>query len=226
MAYGERRVLDPAAAHPPAPRPPTPRGRPWLSWSVIGLSVAVYLLEVNTGQPLWQQGSLRGPELVGGQWWRLFTTVFVHGGPLHLFFNMSVVWTLGTVLERGVATWRLALISSITALGAGTFVLLFAFEHHTVGASGMILGWVGAMLPIATLHGRRQLGIWLLQVAIISLLPGVSWQGHLGGFLFGLPCGLLLRNRARYFAQGAPLLLALALACAFGAAFLQGRWAW
>src|SRR5206468_7711605 len=121
---------------------------------------------------------------------------------------------LGFPLERAVGAGRMAIISWVTALGSSTFALLFSFDVPTVGASGMILGWAGALLPVATRETRRSLGTWLVQVAVLSLIPGVSWQGHLGGFLFGLPCGYALRlGRARFTALG-PVLMAAATATA------------
>ncbi|HME92257.1 MAG TPA: rhomboid family intramembrane serine protease, partial [Myxococcaceae bacterium] len=136
----------------------------------------------------------------------------------HIFFNMSAVYTLGAALERGLGTWRFALVSLATCLGSAAFALFFSFRVPTVGASGMILGWAGAMLPISTRAGRQNLLIWLVQVAVISLLPGVSWQGHLGGFLFGLPCGIALRAGARWFNLFGPLVAVMAAVIAVLAA--------
>jgi membrane associated rhomboid family serine protease len=131
---------------------------------------------------------------------------------------MSAVWTLGMTLERGLGSGRFLMLSLITCVGSGAFALLFNFNVLTVGASGMILGWAGAMLPISTRQGQRELGIWLVQVAAISLLPGVSWAGHLGGFLFGVPCGLGLRLGRAVYTRATPLLLAIASVVAFIAA--------
>lgn len=183
--------------------------------AVIGISVVRFLLDL----PLFSQEvllpwALYGPAIERGQWWRLLTYAVEHGSVLHIFFNMSVVWTLGIPLERMLGSWRFLIISLATALGAAAVSLFFAFNQQMVGASGMILGWAGAMLPISTRAGRRQLGIWLVQVAIISLLPHVSWQGHLGGFMFGLPFGLALRGGSRVFSYLAPVLLIGAAAIA------------
>jgi membrane associated rhomboid family serine protease len=60
--------------------------------------------------------------------------------------------------------------------------------------------------------------VWLVQIAVISLIPGVSWQGHLGGFVFGVLCGLALRAGPRAFPYLAPLLLFLASAAVVVAA--------
>jgi membrane associated rhomboid family serine protease len=92
-------------------------------------------------------------------------------------------------------------------------VLAFDFERTTVGISGVILTWAGATLPLVGKSGRKELGVWLVQVAVISLLPGVSWAGHLGGFLFGVPFGMSLRKGTSRFSTVAPFV-------AFGAAVL------
>jgi membrane associated rhomboid family serine protease len=226
----------PGHEHPPGPERPVepsapPVRQPWppVCAVVIGGSVVLYLLDVllsrESGALLWgargpffQWTALFGPLVQAGQAWRVLTTVFMHGGLLHLGFNMSVVYSLGMPLERGIGSGRFLLISLVTALGGSAFALLFNFNVPTVGASGMILGWGGTMLLIATREFRRGIVFWLVQVAAISLIPGVSWAGHLGGFLFGLPMGLALRSGPRVFARAAPLLLAIAVVVVYIAA--------
>lgn len=214
MAIGERQVLEP-------PRAPEASNEPrstFFSWALIASATLVYLADLALSAErgagwLMNEGLLYGPLVRQGEWWRVLLTILAHGGPLHLALNMSVVWTLGRALERAIRTWRFAVLSLGCALGSALFVLIFAYDKPTLGASGMILGYAGAMLPIATRSGRRQLGTWLLQVAVLSLLPGISWQGHLGGFLLGLPFGWALRGGASRFRVAAPLLL-FAAACA------------
>lgn len=213
----------PPDAPPPPPTGPLPR--PWVCQAVLVCAVALFGLErlprvlpgvfpalfpANALPPL----GLYGPAVQAGQYWRLVGVVLEHGGLLHLVFNMSVVVTLGFTLERALGSLRFLGLSVVAALGASTFSLLFDFNTPMVGASGMILGWAGAMLPIATREGRRELLIWLAQIAVLSLLPFVSWSGHLGGFLFGLPCGVALRLGRRVYARALPILLFLSLAVA------------
>lgn len=224
MAIGERRVLDPTTGG--GKKRFDLRRIPWISGAVLVISVLVFAAEAFARIPLLERFALHGPPVVReGEWHRVLTTVVTHGSLMHIGFNMMVLWSLGISFERGIGTWRFALISLITALGSAVFVLWFAFDVYTVGASGMILGWAGAMLPIATKQGRRQLSTWLIQIALLSALPLffpailISWQGHLGGFLFGLPAGLLLRERAKYFPIGAPVLLFVTAALVVVAAY-------
>lgn len=213
MALGDRRVMDRTPGE--VRRPPRSfRESPVVCWTIIAASAYTMALEIFAGSDMKERFWLM-PAEVGDQWWRVLTTMVVHGNPIHLLLNMSVVWTVGFQLERAIGSARFLVISLVTALGSSTFVLFFSPpDIPTVGASGMIIGWIGAMLFIVRPEARQSFVIWLVQIAVISFLPGVSWQGHLGGFIFGLPCGFLLRDRARYFNVGAPVVLMLAVLAA------------
>lgn len=188
------------------PKPPIA----WVSYTILLGSVIVFgadalLPEAKISDRL----GLFGPEVLQGQWWRPFTCVFVHGGLLHIVFNMSAVLSLGRVVELNIGSFRFLIASLVGAMGSALAVLVWKFEQRTVGASGVILAWAGALLPIVNQAGRKQLGVWLAQVALISLLPQVSGAGHLGGFLFGLPCGWLMRRPRQQFQALAPVLIFL-----------------
>ncbi len=229
-----RDTWEPAGAPGPerpteSPTPPVRQPWPPVCAAVLVGSVALYLFDaflspeqgsllVGAQGALFQWAALYGPLVQEGQYWRALSCVFVHGGLIHLGFNMSVVYSLGMPLERGIGSGRFLAISLAAALGASAFALLFNFNVPTVGASGMILGWGGAMLLIATREFRRSLLFWLAQVLVISFLPGVSWAAHLGGFLFGLPMGFALRLGNRVFVRAAPLLLAITVAVVYIAA--------
>ena len=165
-------------------------------------------------------GALFSPAVRNGQWWRTISYAFAHGSVVHLVFNMMAASALGVPLERRIGTSKFLQLSLITCLGSAAAVLVVPRAHTvpTVGASGMILGWAAALLFMLGRAQVRELGKMLLLNAVISLIPGISWQGHLGGFLFGLPCGYLLRRDATTFSSRAPILVAIAGALAlFGA---------
>jgi membrane associated rhomboid family serine protease len=216
MTFREKQVLQPGPEADTAPVAQRRAPLPVVSWGIITLAVLRFLydLTVLNNEVLLTSWHLNGPAIAQGEWWRLLGHAFVHGGGrdvsiklLHIFFNMSAVFTLGMTLERVLGHWRFAIISAATCLGSAAAALFLAYDHEMVGASGMILGWAGVMLPIATRTGRRELTTWLVQVAVISLLPNVSWQGHLGGFLAGIPFGLALRAGPRVFNYAAPVIL-------------------
>ena len=206
MTLQEKRVLDPRL-------PPARSLRiPFFSTGVIALSTGMYLAEISGrwGNLARHPLALYGPKVAAGEWWRIFGYAIEHGNSLHLIMNMFAAYSLGFGLERLLGTPRFALISLICCVGSAALVLFFGFNLPTIGASGMIVGWAGAVLPLMNQAGRRMLLGNLVVIAVISLIPGVSWQGHLGGFLFGLPCGLSLRLRPRSFSYVAPALLFLA----------------
>lgn len=210
MALGKKELWpqgnEPSPQDPAQPPPPPQRRRTRptpVTFALIGVSAVVLLVFGQGHAPAW--GELYGPAVAQGEWWRLVTTLFTHANGLHLFFNMSVVWTVGRVLEVLLGSVRFLLVTLVTGLGAGLFVLLLNYDVPTVGMSGAILGWVGFLLPVIRKEGRRQLLVWLVQVVVISLLPGVSWAGHLGGFLSGLPLGFALRKGPKAFSVALPV---------------------
>jgi membrane associated rhomboid family serine protease len=172
-----------------------------------------------------QFGALYAPSVRDGEWWRVITYAFEHGGRIHLLFNMLAIYSLGIPLERRIGTVRFLQLSFVVCLGSAALVLLLPGAGGpvpTVGASGVIFGWAGALLFLLGRAQVRELGRLLLLNALISLLPGVSWQGHLGGFLFGLPCGFILRREPEAFSARAPILAAVAGSLAIYAVYHSG----
>jgi len=75
--------------------------------TLIGINVAVYLLELATGgnidgvgSQIFEKGALFGPLVANGDWWRLITAAFLHYGPIHLGFNMFFLYWIGTPVEQ------------------------------------------------------------------------------------------------------------------------------
>ena len=101
-------------------------------------------------------GALYGPSVREGEWWRMITYAFTHaaepslsgtGSLLHIGFNLLAASALGVPLERRIGSLRFLQLSFVVCLGSAAMVLVFpgARMLPTVGASGMILGWAGAL---------------------------------------------------------------------------------
>lgn len=130
------------------------------------------------------------------EWWRLFTVVALHGGIMHLLFNMWALWVLGPQVERGSGQFPF-LMFYLACAGAGSAVS-FQFEDFSflaVGASGAIFGLFGVWLSWAyrhrkTMQGRdmlSQIGFLLaINLALPFLIPNVAWQAHIGGLVAGI----------------------------------------
>ena len=155
-------------------------------------------------------GGLCGPPAVltdGGEWWRIFTSGFLHGGFIHLALNMFVLYILGTLLEPAIGTRRLLGIY-VVSLIAGSFGALLLSEpfRYTVGASGAIYGLFGATLLVARNRGLdqvvTQLGFWLvLNLVLTFSISGISIGGHLGGLAGGALAGLIVLAAERRSAR-------------------------
>jgi rhomboid protease GluP len=137
--------------------------------------------------------------VAAGEWWRIFTVVLLHGGITHILFNMWALWVLGPQVERGVGTWPfVSLYVAAAGVGGAAAYFLGDIGDVGVGASGAIFGLFGIWLSWAfhrrnTAYGRaalNQIGFLLLiNAAMPFIIPGISWQAHLGGLVAGLVIG-------------------------------------
>jgi membrane associated rhomboid family serine protease len=174
-------------------RIPVDAGR--ISLGIIGINVLVYLLQEATSHrdvSVYGLGAMQGYSVASGDYWRLLTSEFLHGGLLHLVLNMVALYMFGPVAERVLGTSRFVATYLTLAVGASTFVYLFTDPSTaTVGASGAIFGLFGLVFVLMLKAGQdvRSLLVLLGINAFISLQHGISWQAHLGGFLAGVMLG-------------------------------------
>lgn len=172
---------------------------------LIALNVAVFLAEVGTGggglktlaSSLLPEFGLFGPWVAEGEWYRLFTSAFLHAGLWHIAGNMLLLYFLGRVLEPGIGTARFVAIY-LVSLFAGSFgALLLSPDSLSFGASGAVFGVLGATFVIARGRGVDALAsavgiVLLLNLAFSFGVPGISIGAHLGGLFAGVLSGLLI----------------------------------
>lgn len=180
------------------------RGNPqFVTISLMAINVLVFI-GVHVGSDRVVDDLVLIPFLVDSEPWRLLTSAFTHVQVFHIFSNLFMLWVLGPPLEQMLGRVRYLILYLLSALGGSVAVwMLSSPVSATLGASGAVLGLVGATLVI---HRARGLDItWILgYVAITAVLsfaiPGISWQGHLGGFVTGAAIAgiyLLLNNHRR-----------------------------
>lgn len=137
----------------------------------------------------------------GGHWWRLTTAMFVHGGLIHFGFNSYALLNLGPLMESEFGTERFWIIYLLTGIAGNLTHVLLSDPRRSfvVGASVALCGMVGVLLAYGWRLGTRTgqairaaMTRFAFMILIISLLPGISWQGHLGGFLAGLGLGWVI----------------------------------
>lgn len=167
-------------------------GNPVVTWTIIGLCVAAFVAQ--SAVPRFAALTVFRPEFGAVQPWRFLTTAFLHGGLMHLAFNMYALYLVGPTLELVLGRWRYVALYVISAVGGSVAVLLFASPHSaawvtaTVGASGAVFGLFGALA--VTLRRLRRpsnqvLVLIAINLALGFIVPAVSWQAHLGGLLTG-----------------------------------------
>jgi membrane associated rhomboid family serine protease len=172
---------------------------------LVGINVAVYLLELATGgqitgvgSTIYEEGFLAAPPVADGEWWRLITATFLHYGPLHLLMNMYALWLFGQALEAELGHWRFVLVYVVSGLAGSAGALIVHPNIPTVGASGAIFGVLGAAVVLEIrgryVFGGQALGFLGLSLIFTFVIPGISIGGHLGG-LAGGALAMLAINR-------------------------------
>ena len=175
---------------------------------LVALNVVVYLITVaqgaglnDPGGKLFYKWALYGPAVDNGDWWRLITSAFLHGGMIHIAFNMLALWWLGAPVEMALGRLRYIGLYLVSGL-AGSAGALIANPHSvTVGASGAIFGLLGAGLILewratGSLAGNY-LTLILINLAISFAVPGISYGGHIGGLLGGIAVTLAFTHSGR-----------------------------
>ncbi len=177
------------------------RGKPVVTYSLIGVTALVYLLQILPGSPVTNALVFFGP-LTPSEPWRLITALFVHsqGSLLHILFNMFSLYIFGPLIEGLVGRVRFIALYLVSGLGGSVAVLLLAPTTPVLGASGAIFGLLGAYFVIQRRLGGNNIPLLILigLNLVIGFLPGtnIAWQAHLGGLVVGGAVALVyLRTR-------------------------------
>jgi membrane associated rhomboid family serine protease len=204
---------------------------------LIAVSLVVYLVEVGTSgggfsipinDSVVVHGALFGPLVSEGEWYRLITSGFIHGTPLHVGFNMVLLFFLGRLLEPALGTPRFLFLYFASLLAGSFGALLLDPNAVSYGASGAVFGLAGATFVVARGRGMDALAGEIGFLIVINLVfsfavPHISVGGHLGGLAAGVICaaaivagdrGMLGRNR--FYAELAAM-TAVAAAAFLGA---------
>lgn len=216
---------------------PYREGRPVVTMSIIGICLAVFAGQFLSAGRLTQALAFV-PALGLMQPWRFLTAAFTHSTSFfgHILFNMMALWSVGPLLEKALGRLRFITLCVMCAIGGGVGALLLAGNPENmaggwytpmVGASGMVFGLFGALIPILKRIGGNPRQIFSL-LAINGILgfvvPGIAWEAHLGGLLTGLALGYIYahapQDKQRVFAVALPALIGAALI-----AFILARYA-
>jgi len=161
---------------------------PIVTYTMLALNVLVFVV-VRTGSDRILNDLVLYPILVESEPWRLLTSAFTHVQIFHIFSNLFMLFQVGPMLEQMLGRLRFAVLYLLSALGGGVAVWQLSSPGvPTLGASGAVLGLVGALLVISRARGLDVTWIiaYVAITAFISFtIPNISWEGHLGGFVTG-----------------------------------------
>nr|WP_275899723.1 rhomboid family intramembrane serine protease [Bacillus piscicola] len=201
-------------------------GKPRLTYLLLAAIVFVFFAIEQAGGStdlltLIEFGAKYNPAILDGEWWRLFSSMFLHIGFLHIFMNSLALFYLGGAVERMYGTLRF----SVIYLTAGLFGSLASFacnEQVSAGASGAIFGCFGALLYFGLIHRQlffRTMGVNVLFILAINLVfgfvvPAVDNGAHIGGLAGGFLASAVVhlpkhRNKTRQL-----LILVATILCA------------
>nr|DAD27146.1 TPA_asm: hypothetical protein HUJ06_028614 [Nelumbo nucifera] len=190
--------------------------------STTGIDLCVFpSLGRFSFQPL-SQNPLFGPstttlELMGalewrlvvkkGEWWRLFSCIWLHAGAIHLIANMMSLLFIGVRLEQEFGFLKIGLLYVLSGFGGSLLSSLNLQSAMSVGASGALFGMLGAMLSELltnwTIYSNKCTSLFNLLFIIglnlvVGLLPNVDSSAHIGGFLSGFFLGFILLIRPQF----------------------------
>jgi len=175
---------------------------------LLAINILVYVITAAQGNGLNSPGGslftkwyLLGPAVADGDWWRLITSAFLHGGLLHIAFNMYFLWFVGAPVEEALGRGRFLLIYLVSGLAGSAGALVYTPTSPTVGASGAIFGILGAALVLERQRnyvlGGSALGLVLINLVLSFAISNISIGGHIGGLVGGALCTLVLSKFGR-----------------------------
>ena len=179
-------------------------GAPVVTYAMMAICVLMYALT-------WVSPSLTSslalvPAQLRAHPWTTLTGAFLHGGVLHILFNMLSLYWVGRAIEPVMGWWRFLTVYLVSALGGSAFILAWCLIQpteifvSTVGASAAVFGLFGAVFVLQRLGGSDTTAILtLLGVNLVYgfVVSGISWQGHIGGAIAGVAATWVLVRLAR-----------------------------
>ena len=182
--------------------------------TIVIINVVVYIVLALTGDPadsafMLRHGACYLPAVINGEYYRLFTSMFLHFGFYHIVYNMLSLIFLGDILETIAGPVRYLVIYLAGGIGGNLLSLAVSMKTGSyavsAGASGAIFSVIGALLYIALRNrgtfGERNMKKLVFMVVLMIMQgtvdKGVDGSAHLGGLISGFLLGILLYHQKR-----------------------------
>lgn len=185
-----------------------PRGEHFTTAILVDLNLTVFILMVFSGLniisptplELLDLGANRRLEVLNGEYWRLFTSMFLHGGLMHILMNLFGIGATCALIEPILGRWRTLIAYLVSGIGASLISIYWHENTISVGASGAIFGMMGVMIALLVTKADRGfsglyyiiLGLYGGVSLLFGFLGGIDNAAHIGGLLSGFVIGLLV----------------------------------
>jgi membrane associated rhomboid family serine protease len=177
-------------------------------WFLITLNFLIFLVTLFRPDIVSYLGLT--PALLPDRPWTIVSSLFIHGGLWHIAFNMLSLYFIGNLIIKLLGEGKFLGVYFGGGLLGNIFYLILGNPNVTgFGASGAIFALVGVLvilvpkLPVYIFFIPIAVPLWAAVIAflLISFLPSIAWQAHLGGFILGIIAGLRFKktNRTYYF---------------------------
>ena len=184
---------------------------PMITYWLIAVNVILYVIPILFGQynDLINNYSVWGPAIREGQYYRLLTGIFLHGGILHLLFNCYALYVIGAQVENFLGRIKFIIIYLVSGITGALFSVIFGGNFASIGASGAIFGLLGALVYFGY-HYRVYLGTviksQIIPLIVLNLLLGFCVSGidnfaHVGGLIGGtlMSIALGVKDKSSWF---------------------------
>ena len=184
------------------------RSNPNPLWVLIGLNVILFIVTLIDGGVIFLLGFQ--PASFSSRPWTIVTSLFIHSGFWHIIANMITLYFFGRNLFRLVGENKFLAVYFVGGIVGNILFMLLASPHAVcVGASGAVFALGGALavmrpkLKALVFPIPVPLPLWLVVIGafvILSFVPNIAWQAHLGGLIVGLIAGYFFKKSERRFA--------------------------
>ena len=168
---------------------------PTVTYAILAINIIVFIIPLLYGQSeaMIAQFCVHGPSIRYGQYYRLFTGIFLHGSIFHLIFNSYALYVIGSQIESFLGKFKFLIIYLAGGLMGSLFSITFNGNAASIGASGAIFGLMGALVYFGY-HYRVYLGnviksqiipLIVFNLVLGFVMSGVDNSAHIGGLIGG-----------------------------------------
>lgn len=176
---------------------------------LVTLNIIFFILQIILSKHGFTESLMLVPGDILVRPWIIITSMFLHGGATHLFFNMYVLLLFGNLIEQRIGSKRFLILYFVSGIVAAFTYSFFKPEFPALGASGAIMGIIGVtimLLPHLKVlflffipMSMRTAGIIMALIDLFGLFPGVAGTAHLGGMACGLIFGYYFKKQRKTF---------------------------